>query len=317
MTVYKKSPQSGVLLNGRYELEFIAASNYLGEFWKAKDIQEERFLAIRFIPAPIIRSRDDTLHIRTIFEKVVTLRHPAINPFYAIEDDPEYGCYLVMGWTQGQSLDEYISKRTISQRPISKKDALTILRPIADALDYAHGQNNIHCYLKPKNININVDSDGFVTGATLINFLLDTEIRDKTTLISFQNLNTTDILVYIAPEQWLYNRPHNQSDQYSLAIIAYKLFSGEFPYKGSNIEILRTSILNDKPRKIANSDKYINKALQKALSNNPDKRFKTCRAFIDALAGPHWLPTNAKWKIAIIGTAVAIVAALVIWKIFF
>lgn len=289
----------------------------MGEVWMARDIQDDCERAIRFLPELISQYRNEMSHIREVFEKVSALKHPSICSFYSFEEDPDYGYYLVMDWMSNLSLEEYISDGKSSLGKIPKNTSLTILRSIADALDYAHGQNIVHCDLKPNNILIKKDLNGLVSSAYLTNFLIGSEICKSATRVSTRNFTVEETLTYVSPEQWQNRRPNIQSDQYSLAVIAYELFSGQLPFQGKTLEDLRKAVLFDEPNTIANIDENINRAIRKALSKKPEKRFRSCKEFVDALNNPQWHQPLAIWKIALVGIGVVIVTILALfWQIF-
>lgn len=322
MIVEKDNLEPGLVLNGRYRLEIIVGYSQLGNVWKARDLRENRELAVRFIPKDLLPFRNEMGHIRTISELVAVLNHPAICSFYSMEDDPKYGSYLIMGWSPGQSLENYLSEVKSSKRRISKKTALTILRSTAEALDYAHSQKIVHRDLKPGNIILKKDAAGDVVGISLINFELGAEIQENSTRVLQQHSGILKMPVYMAPEQWQSRKLDGRTDQYSLATIAYELYSGHLPFKGQTTDILRNVVLNDMPERIADADGNVNKALRKALSKIPAKRFNSCAELVDALADPQWAPPADKRKILLVGGAVALVVALaaaaaavlIVWK---
>ena len=78
---------------------------------------------------------------------VSRMRHPSIVPiFEAGEQDGDL--YLVFEYVPGKSLGEFL-RQSGALPPVK---AISILRPILDAVAYAHGQGIIHRDLKPSNI---------------------------------------------------------------------------------------------------------------------------------------------------------------------
>lgn len=66
--------------------------------------------------------------------------------------------YFVMNYIEGNPLSR-------KKKPISEAEALRIINPILDALEYVHGNGLLHLYIKPENIMI--DNQG---NAILIDF---------------------------------------------------------------------------------------------------------------------------------------------------
>ena len=291
--------QPGIKLNERYELISLAGHGRMGAVWKAKDLQEKRDLAIKFVPHDIQQFRNEMRRIRGMFDAAHSLNHPAICAAYSFEEDPVYGYYMVTEWIPAPTLEQYCSEAALPDGRIPQETALVILTSIAGALDYAHSQKVVHRDLKPTNIAVISDENGTVTGISLIDFGLAAEIRECSTRVTQSNIGSNEIPSYMPPEQWQSKRQDGRTDQYSLATIAYELLSGRLPFTGKNIDILRASILNDTPEKVSGLSAGANRALLKALAKTPEKRFASCSEFIAALSDPNWRSSEDKLKILI------------------
>ena len=273
----------GLLLDERWRLEYLAGLGRMGELWKVKDIQTDHDRAARFIPQELLHFRREMRRIQTVFKAISVLRHPAICPIYTMMENPEYGCYFIMDWVENPTLDACLSDASFSNGCLSKEITVRILRSIAGALDYAHGLKVIHRDLRPTNIALTKDENGGIAGAILIDFGLAAEIRECSSRVTQSSLALAGLPSYLSPEQWQSRLLDARSDQYALATIAYELFAGHLPFAGQTTDVLRASILNDAPEKISNADPSVNRALRKALSKSPAKRFGSCMEFVQAL----------------------------------
>ena len=92
---------------------------------------------------------------------------------------------------------------------------------------------------------------------------------------------------YMSPEQIGAQDVTGSSDQFSLAVIAYEMLTGQRPFQGNSWASMIHSIMSTEPLPL---NKYridlgdaATEVLRKALSKDPAARFTTCREFSDAL----------------------------------
>ena len=83
---------------------------------------------------------------------LASLNHPHIGAIYGLEESGRARCALVLELVEGETLADRIARG-----PVPLKEALTIARQIADALDAAHEKGIVHRDLKPANIKITPD----------------------------------------------------------------------------------------------------------------------------------------------------------------
>src|SRR5205085_10798751 len=80
-----------------------------------------------------------------------TLTHPAIVTIYDVGADESIRTpYIVMEYIAGTTLEQMEEAETL----LDPAPAIDLVRQIADALHYAHGQGIIHRDIKPANIII-------------------------------------------------------------------------------------------------------------------------------------------------------------------
>ena len=95
-------------------------------------------------------------------------------------------------------------------------------------------------------------------------------------------------LAYIAPEQALGHAVDGRSDQFSLAVTAFELLTGNVPWLGETPARILAQILADHvPRASTRRDalpRAVDDVLSRALDKHASSRFASCSEFADALS---------------------------------
>ena len=273
----------GMVINSKYELIEQIGRGGMGVVWKGKDRVGNRLVALKFVPRDLQRFVSEIQRVREMFGKVHVLNHQSICPLYGLEDGgTQIGYYLVMKYLEGETLSEYITRVDRKRKGFPLSQVVSVLLRVARALDHAHRHDVIHRDIKPSNIFLVTSDKG--TEVQLIDFGLADEIKPELANGNHHVSGLSGTLLYMAPEQWRKHRQTAMTDQYALAVVAYKLLSGRLPFDATDAKSLRQSVLRETPLRIKNIPDFVNDAIQKALSKNQERRFESCVAFIKALA---------------------------------
>ncbi len=268
----------GDVLLGRYTVLAELGEGGMGVVYKCLDTIGGIEVAIKCLPPELSRNESEMEGIRENYAIVARLHHSAISGLRQLEKDSEFGeYYLVMDLAKGEDLSAILRKRRGAPMPLD--EALAILRPLASALDYAHGEHVLHRDVKPANVKV----DGI--RVQLLDFGLAAEVRSSMSRVSLRgHAGSSGTPAYMAPEQWEARRQSAATDQYSLAVMAYEMLSGYRPFDTDNMELLKSAVLTRAPEEIEGVPAYVNATLQKALAKNPKDRFASCTEFVDCLA---------------------------------
>jgi len=204
------------------------------------------------------------------------LNHPGIVKIKQMLEVAGSG-YVVMEMVKGRTLDTVAPL----SRPTDSAFTLRVLRECAAALDHAHARNIVHRDIKPGNIMIDDD-----TGAVLITDFGIAKILDS-------GHHTTEpgmiigTLEYMAPEQLLTSTVDGRADQFALAVIAFRMLTGQPLYTADTIRRLSFQIAHEDPRPAHDLNSAlppsVDTVLRKALTKRPDDRYPTCQDFTKAL----------------------------------
>ena len=133
----------GDVLLGRYTVLSELGAGGMGVVYKCLDSVGGIEVALKCLPPELSRNEAEMEGIRENYAIVAKLHHSAISGLRQLEKDPDFGeYYLVMDLAEGKNLSQILRRRR--GMPMPGAEALAILRPLASALDYAHGEKVLH-----------------------------------------------------------------------------------------------------------------------------------------------------------------------------
>ncbi len=257
---------------GKYRIDGRLADGGFARVYRAFDTIEGTRVALKVAPEGVIAD-DKKRGFQAEARLSAKLEHPNILP---LKDASLIDGRFVIVTPLGEgTLDDRLGKR------LSPTRALDYTKQILAALAHAHERRVMHCDVKPDNIIL------FEEGMRLR--LADFGIA-RFVLHTIKG-SGSGTLGYIAPEQAM-GKPSLRSDVFSIAVIVWRMFSGqlpEWPYawppKG-----------HDKLRRILQPDFVA--WLRRSLDPEPRKRFESAVAMQRAFLRfeKHALRSSAKSK---------------------
>jgi Protein kinase domain/PEGA domain len=188
--------------------------------------------------------------------------------------------YLVMSFVAGVTLRAKLLET--GAMPID--DAIALLEPIAAALDAAHAKGIVHRDLKPDNIMVGEGGRVFVLDFGIAKLTSpDGGVGNGTLTGKGTWLGTP---AYMAPEQWSSDGATAASDRYALGVIAYELLAGAHPFTAASVPAMMEQHFRASVPTLAgrNVPANVDDVLARAMAKDPDARWPTARALVDALA---------------------------------
>ena len=275
---------------GSFQLDQHLRRGGMGEVWLAYDPTGERSVVIKVLPPELQRNTDELARVKLTFNRIHNLQHQHICPVYLLGQDPRFGYFIVMKHLAGDTLAKYRETYRKQHRTFPLSEVIRVLKPVAEALDYAHGRQIIHRDVKPQNIML--DADG--KDVQLVDFGLAAEVRSSALRANQAQMDACGTYPYMAPEQWRGELQDARTDQYALAVIAFELLAGHLPFEAPDPTVLRMCVLNDAIPSIPGITEGANKAIARGMSKLRADRFENCVAFIGALGTSKPAPAVAE-----------------------
>jgi type I restriction system adenine methylase HsdM len=275
----------GLQLN-RYRLLETIGKGILGETYLAEDTRlGNRQIAVKvfrieaLLAFPGSSDTEITRSFRNRVSEIARLQHSSIaslNDYGEVQIGSRRFLYIVMPYYNDESFLVWLSKNHISP---SFQDVSNWITQMAEATQYAHDLKILHGAIKPSNI--------LVSSKNHLELLLSdfVPIDWNVSYIESTNIINEESSYYIAPEQWT-GQIVPATDQYALAVVAYRLLTGHYPFEGSVQEVRSQHIYiqPSSPSKFNLSlPKTIDNVFQSALAKKPQERYSSIFDFANAL----------------------------------
>ncbi|MGH7569234.1 MAG: protein kinase domain-containing protein [Gemmatimonadales bacterium] len=263
------------LVEGKYALQRMLGKGGMGAVFLAHDLTLEREVAIKVLPPDISMDEHIVKRFQQEAKTAAKLDHTNIIPIYRVESEGGLN-YFVMKYIAGTSLEDVLERK----EPLATDYVQRVLWEAACALGHAHQRGIVHRDVKPANIMF--DHDGRV---------MLTDFGISKALQAASGFTSTGMIIgtphYMAPEQAKGAQVDGRADQYSLAVVGYRMATGELPFGGDSVHtILYKHIFEEAPRakgKRPSTPEYLSATVARAMSKEPDQRFATMEEFATAV----------------------------------
>ena len=271
--------EQGALLAGRFRVVRQLGVGGMGSVWLAEDTQlDGKLFAIKMLPSILVSNKRAYRQLKDEALVAMKLVHPNIVQLRAFEENGG-NPFLVMDYIDGETLDDYLADYDGREEHVEggaglpEADVLRILKPIAAALDYAHGEGVVHRDIKPANVMIRKDGRPFI-----LDFGIAREIKETMTRVTGKLSSGT--LLYMSPEQLNGAVPSPAQDVYSFAAMAYECLNGEPPFSRGQIEY---QILNNPPPPldVSADGRVLAESIMAGLSKTPEGRPPSCAEVLE------------------------------------
>jgi serine/threonine protein kinase len=211
---------------GRYQIVKELGHGAMGVVYQAVDPTIGRHVAIKTIRLDVVDDPDERAKLRErLFREARSagiLSHPGIVTIYDMEEHGDIA-FIAMEFVDGPTLDQMLS----AKQPIAPERLMSIMRQTAAALDYAHAKGIVHRDIKPANIMLASDGAVKITDFGIAKVTTSQQYTQTGTILGTPN--------YMSPEQVQGLAVTGRADQFSLAVIAFEMLTGERPFTGEHL----------------------------------------------------------------------------------
>ena len=262
---------------GNYVIDSVIGRGGMSVVYRAKHSRLGMSVALKVL-APELSS-DDIFRERFLREAqmAAAVDHPNVIPIHDMGVH-EHSLYIVMRYVAGGDLKGLLSSSGL----LEPEFALSLLMPVALALDAAHANGLVHRDVKPANVLLQRSVGGDVEHVYLTDFGIAKSASFLTGLTGTGGFIGT--LEYMAPEQIESREVSPQTDVYALAATFYQCLTGRVPFQREIAEGVRPPTGAVEPITGFRPDlpTALDGVLAKALARNPTDRYVTCEQFLHA-----------------------------------
>lgn len=275
------------LLNARQEFEGFRIERQLyrsarSHVYLAHNLSTQQRVVIK---VPSQESYEDEAQLeRFLLEDWIAKRidNPHVMKAIALERNKTQA-YIVTEYIEGQSLEQWLCDNPTP----SLEQVRDIVEQIAKGLQAFHRLEMLHQDLRPANIMIDQHNSVKIIdfGSTWVAGLGEL----SSSISRHERLGTAQ---YSAPEYFIGDYGSERSDLFSLAVIAYQMLSGRLPY-GNHLAKAQTRAAQKRLRYQSVCDEHrdtpiwMDLALRKALSIDPNKRYEVSSEFLRDMRHPN------------------------------
>ena len=197
--------------------------------------------------------------------------------------------YFTMPFVKGESLRALLSRGTTW----SLHDRLNVLRDVARALAYAHGEGVVHRDIKPDNILLSAGT-AVVTDFGIAKAISAARTHDGTPASAndgtlTQAGSSIGTPAYMAPEQAVGDAVDHRADIYAWGVVAYELLSGAHPFAGktSAAQLIAAHLAEAPPllaERAPEVPREVAALVMQCLAKNPTERPAAANTLLERLA---------------------------------
>jgi tRNA A-37 threonylcarbamoyl transferase component Bud32 len=273
----------------KYELLEEIGHGGMATVYRARDVRLDRDVAVKLLHKHL----RDSAEVRTRFASearaVAKLRHPNIVEVFDVSDEDDEERYLVVELVRGVTLRQLLRDQGAS---LPTELAAEIVAEVGNALEHAHANGVIHRDVKPENVLLEPPPPSGRGNTEDVERprvkLTDFGIAK---LLDVEGITSTGQVLgspaHMAPEQIEGRVVDARADVFSLGVLFYECLTGQLPFAGKNPAQVLRNVLEGNFRPADLVEPKVgprwSRLLTKALQREPEQRYETLSAFVNAI----------------------------------
>ncbi len=281
--------ESGEVVLGGYRIDYPLGHGGVGRIHVGRQVSLHREVAIKSVRPDMAGAVAIRERFRREAVLAASINHPNVVTYYDFGVDDDGDLILVMERLKGWTLLEEMRKHPRVPAAITARR----IREAAAGLGAAHEAGIIHRDVKPSNLFL-VGPGTPAERVKLIDFgILRVAVDAQPALGDLEDLTHSDAFIgtpdYAAPEMILGANVDGRADQYALALVALLMLTGRKGFVSREPCALlarvsrRPDAIEDPPEGGGGLAGPVRDVLYRALTPDPEGRYRTVGAFADAL----------------------------------
>jgi HAMP domain-containing protein len=276
-------PESGTVVNGRYEILESVGKGGMGVVFRAQDRELDEVVALKVLRQEALE--EDASLVGRFKQEIKLARRITHRNVLRTHDLGEWNGtpYISMEYLEGVTLKDLV--RSKGALPLGV--GLRIAKQACQGLEAAHIQGVVHRDIKPQNMLILPESGELKIMDFGIARVSEVQRADSDPSLTMAGtvMGTPD---YMSPEQASGTPADFRSDIYSLGVVFFEMFTSQLPFTGEKVMTVILGHIQKAPPQPRRLNPRIPMDLEaiilKCMEKSPKKRYQNVGEVLAALS---------------------------------
>ena len=205
------------ILHSRFCLHEMIGQGGMGQVWRVRDLELEIQVALKILNPQLTSNPDSVKLLKNECRNTRRLVHPNIVRVFDFHRSEDLA-FISMEYIDGQDLNIYRNQFG----PTGSAETIKIIKPVINALGYAHDLGLVHRDVKASNILLDRQKTPRVTDFGIAGVF-------KTGHNALE-ITSGGSLFCMSPQQLDGRQPIPSDDIYALGVLLYEMFTGYPPF---------------------------------------------------------------------------------------
>ena len=261
-------------LDEHYDVERELGRGGMAVVYRAVERELQRPVALKVMPPQFALTPESSERFKREARMTASLDHPHVIPIYRVGEKDGL-LYIAMKLVDGRALDDIMR----AQGALPVPAIVAVMRGAAAGLAAAHERGIVHRDIKGGNILVDRDGRVMVTDFGIARAMADASITQSGMIVGTPH--------YMSPEQCAGRPLGPQSDQYSLAALAFQMLTGDVPFDSDSLPgVMQHHFFTPIPDFTAmrpGIPPELAAVVRRALAKKPEDRYASTQEMVDAI----------------------------------